>query len=163
MLSRKNCNLIAAIGCFALVAYAYFYMEKTLYLIPCPLCYAQRLAFVVLGVLFVLAAFFPGAKKGKLIHTTLLLLAAIGGAALSIRHLYLQNLPKDQLASCGVDFYGMWDVMPFGQAVISMLSGASDCGSVQWQWLGLSIPGWTLLAFIGFALWALWHNAFRGA
>lgn len=161
LFSRRACNIYAAIGCFVLIAFAYFYMENYLYLTPCPLCYAQRIALGILGVFFLLAAIFPAGRMGGKIHGIWLFLLAAGGAALSIRHLYLQNLPKGHVPSCGQDFYALVENTPFAQVVTTMLTGSGDCGEVQWTMLGLSIPGWTLIAFIGFGCWGLFHNVFR--
>jgi disulfide bond formation protein DsbB len=36
-----------------------------------------------------------------------------------------------------------------------MLSGTGECAKVDWSFLGLSIPGWTLIAFIGLAILGL--------
>lgn len=163
ILTRRNANLLAAVGCFALIAVAYFYFEKTEYLVPCPLCYAQRIVFGILGFVFLLVAVFPGSELRRKIYGIFLFLIACGGSALSIRHLYLQHLPKnEQPAACGQDFYALVQNTPLAEAVQTMLTGSGDCGEIQWELLGVSIPGWTLIAFIGFALWALFHNTFRG-
>ncbi|MGY0399703.1 MAG: disulfide bond formation protein B [Ostreibacterium sp.] len=162
LFSRRGCNFLAAIGCFALIALAYFYFEKTLYLTPCPLCYAQRIVFAILGFFFLIAAIFPGGRLIGKFYGIILLLTASGGVALSIRHLLLQFQPKsDSLATCGQDFYALVENTPFAQVVQNMITGNSDCGEVQWGFLGLSMPGWTLVAFIGFGLWGFFHNVFR--
>ena len=33
-----------------------------------------------------------------------------------------------------------------------MIMGTGECGDVVWTFLGISIPGWTLVAFVGMAL-----------
>ncbi len=161
LFSRRGCNIIAAIVCFSLIGVAYFYFEKNMYLTPCPMCYAQRIAVGILGFFFLLAAIFPGGRILGRVHGVWLFLLAAGGAALSTRHLYLQSLPKDQLPSCGQDFYGLLENAPVPKMIHSMLTGTGDCGEVQWQLLGVSIPGWTLIAFVGLGVWGLFHNAFR--
>lgn len=161
LFSRRSCNFFAAMGCFILIAVAYFYMEKYLYLNPCPLCYAQRIALGIIGIVFLMAAIFPGRRLGGIIYGMVLFALSLGGAALSIRHLYLQNLPKGYAANCGKDFYALVESTPLAEAVQTMLLGSGECGDIQWTMFGLSIPGWTLIAFIGFAVWGLFHNAFR--
>lgn len=163
LFSRRSCNILAAIGCFTLIAIAYFYMENYLFLNPCPLCYAQRIVLGIIGIYFMIAAIIPGKRLGGKIHGIILFLLSAGGAALSVRHLYLQNLPKDKVPSCGQDFYGLVENTPFATAVHTMLTGSGDCAEVQWTMLGLSIPGWTLIAFIGLACWGVFHNIFRSA
>lgn len=161
LFTRRACNLYAAVGCFALIAFAYFYMENYLFLNPCPLCYAQRIALGIIGIFFLAAACFPDGRVLGKIHGIGLFLLSAGGAALSIRHLYLQNLPKGSVPSCGQDFYMLVQNTPFAEALSTMLTGSGECGEVQWTMLGLSIPGWTLIAFIGFACWGLFHNFVR--
>jgi len=45
-----------------------------------------------------------------------------------------------------------------------LLRGDGNCAEVTWRFLGLSIPGWTLIVFIGLAsLWLLQLRANRTA
>jgi disulfide bond formation protein DsbB len=46
----------------------------------------------------------------------------------------------------------MIEVFPIMEVLQSMLMGTGDCAEIQWQWLGLSIPGWSILAFAGLAV-----------
>lgn len=48
----------------------------------------------------------------------------------------------------------MIDTFPFAEVMQTMLLGSGDCAEVQWRWLGLSIPGWTAVAFGVMALLA---------
>ena len=36
-----------------------------------------------------------------------------------------------------------------------ILHGSGECAEVLWRFLGLTIPGWTLVAFSGFILYGL--------
>ncbi len=159
--SRKMANGLASLACFISIAIAYFYMERYLVLTPCPLCYAQRIAFAILGLFFFVAFLFPGHGAWAKLQGLWLLLLAVGGSALSIRHLYLQHQPKTTVSNCGQDFYGLVENTPFAEAVKTMITGSSDCGEVLWRFLGLSIPGWALIAFIGLGVWAVIHNIIR--
>ena len=47
------------------------------------------------------------------------------------------------------------DVLPMNELIRVMFSGTGDCAEVQWRFLGLSIPGWTLVAFIGYGLFGV--------
>ena len=46
-------------------------------------------------------------------------------------------------------------MMPLMEVVQLVLSGDGNCAKIDAQWLGVSLPGWTLVAFVGLALWAL--------
>ena len=42
-----------------------------------------------------------------------------------------------------------------------VLRGSGECAEVQWTFLSLSIPEWTLLVFVAFTLFGLWLIATR--
>jgi disulfide bond formation protein DsbB len=45
----------------------------------------------------------------------------------------------------------MLNAFPLTEALEMVFRGSGECAEVQWSFLGLSIPGWTLLIFIGIA------------
>ncbi len=164
ILSRKGWNLLAFLGCYVLIAIAYFYMEKALYLNPCPLCYAQRIMFAILGFWFLIAAFSSRGAISRITNGIILAIISIGGASVSARHLWLQYGPKDEsgvVAGCGQDFHALFENTPLWDAINIMLVGSGDCGEIQWTLFNISIPGWTFIAFICFAILAIVNNIFR--
>ena len=68
---------------------------------------------------------------------------------LAIRQLYLQSLPEDQVPSCGPGLDYLLDVFPMQEVIQMVLVGDGSCAEVVWTLLGISIPGWTLVGFIG--------------
>jgi disulfide bond formation protein DsbB len=44
-----------------------------------------------------------------------------------------------------------------------VLEGSGECAKVDWTFLGLSMPAWTLVWFIGLGLGALWAALRRRA
>jgi len=42
----------------------------------------------------------------------------------------------------------MFDVFPWQEIMQAMVMGTGECGDVVWTFLGISIPGWTLVAFV---------------
>jgi len=79
-------------------------------------------------------------------------LAAVIGGGFSIRQLWLQSLPADQVPACGPDLQYMLEAFPLSDVLIAMTSGTGDCATVSWSLLGISIPGWVLLSFIALLL-----------
>jgi disulfide bond formation protein DsbB len=75
------------------------------------------------------------------------LLVVITGAALSIRQLYLQSLPADLVPSCAPDMDYLFATLPFLEVLVLAFTGDGNCAEVLWTFLGISIPGWLLLAF----------------
>ncbi len=140
--------------CVALIAIA-LYFQYVMYLDPCPLCILQRVAVIALGVIFLAGALHDPARLGRRVYATLALLTAGIGAAIAGRHVWLENLPEDQVPACGPGLDYMLENFPLTRALEMILRGSGECAEVAWRFLGLSIPGWTLVAFIGFAAMAL--------
>lgn len=142
------------------------YLQYARNLEPCPLCMAQRIAMIATAVAAILGVLLPSmvGMDGR-IHrshsnlswlqvfaTVLALFFALGGAALAARQLWLQSLPPDLVPACGPGFDYMLEVFPMSEVVSMMLHGSGECATIQWQFLGLSIPGWTFIAFVAFAI-----------
>ena len=79
------------------------------------------------------------------------IVAALGGAYFAQHHVWLQSLPADQVPACGPGLAYMFEVFPFMEAFTMLLQGDGTC-AVPHPFLGWSIPGWTLIAFVGLAL-----------
>jgi len=57
--------------------------------------------------------------------------------------------------SCGPGLNFMLDNFPLGDTINMVLRGSGECAEVLWTFMGISIPGWTLLAFISLAILSL--------
>ncbi len=114
-------------------------------LAPCPLCMMQRIWVFAVG-LIAYASLLHNPRWG--IYPMLGAIAAMVGGGFSIRQLWLQSLPEDQVPACGPDLAYMIDAFPLSDLLTAMTSGTGDCAEVQWTMLGLSIPAWSLIGFI---------------
>ena len=150
-------NLAGFLACAALLAYAY-YAQFILGLDPCPLCIFQRVGVIVTGLVFLLAAIHGPGRTARSVYGILAALAAVSGAAVSAWHLYIQNLPADEVPACGPGLDYMLDVFSFGETVRMVFTGSGECALVDWSFLGLSMPAWVLLSFVALAAFALWNN-----
>jgi disulfide bond formation protein DsbB len=140
--------LLVALACASLLGYG-LYLQHALFIDPCPLCVLQRLAFMWIGVVSLLAFIHNPANLGRWIYTGLFLLGSILGISIAGRHVWLQNLPPDQVPDCGMGLNYMLETMPFTEVLSEVLYGSGECAEVDWSFLGLSMPNWTLLWFIG--------------
>jgi disulfide bond formation protein DsbB len=149
--------LFGAVVSIVLVAYAYFWVQQRMLMMPCPLCVFQRIAFGGIAVVGLLAALHnPGGATGRRAYGLLAFLAAAIGAGIAGRHLYIQSLPPSEVPSCnslGLDY--MLDVMPWFDVIRDVLRGSGECAKVDWTWLGLSMPGWTLVCYVLLGIGAL--------
>ena len=151
--ARRFHGLIAFTA-FALLAVA-FYMEYQMGLEPCPLCMMQRIAFFAVGLVSLGSALTQSFKVRRWVSWAAVVFSLLG-AALAIRHLYLQSLPANELPACLPGLSYMFEVFPWQEILQSMIMGTGECGDVVWTFLGLSIPAWTLVAFVGMALVNAW-------
>lgn len=152
-------NLLLFAGCASLMVFAFF-LEYIKGLEPCPLCMSQRIVVITIGLLALIAAIHNPAKIGTKIYAVLLVVVAAIGAGLATRQLWLQSLPADEIPACGPGLSYIVENMeyfPLQEVLTMMLSGTGDCAEVQWVFLGLSIPGWTLVVFISIALLGLFQ------
>jgi disulfide bond formation protein DsbB len=146
--------------CAALIGFA-LYTEKVGGLLPCPLCIFQRLAFAALALAFLLGGLHgPRSTGGRRAWGVLALLTAGIGIAIAGRHVWLTHLPADQVPACGPGLDYMLEAMPLDSVVRQVLSASGECAKVDWTFLGLSMPAWSLAWFVLLALWAL-VGAFR--
>jgi disulfide bond formation protein DsbB len=72
-----------------------------------------------------------------------------------MRHIWIQHLPPEQVPECGPSLEYVLENFPITQTIKLMLSGTGDCAKVDWTMLGLSMPAWTLIAFLMLATWSL--------
>jgi disulfide bond formation protein DsbB len=144
----RNLNWLIGLGCLFMMGVA-LYMEHAMHLEPCPLCIFQRVATISAGVIALLAAIHNPAATGVRVYGILTILAAAAGVALAGRQLYLQGLPPEEVPACGPGLDYLLDVFPLSEVLAMVFEGDGSCAEVLWTFLGISIPGWTLIGFIG--------------
>jgi disulfide bond formation protein DsbB len=152
--SRRLGNLLGFIACAALIGSAY-YLQLAKGVEPCPLCIMQRVAVFATGIAFLVAALHHPSRIGARIYGAVIAALALVGAGVAGRHVWLQYMPADKRPACGPGLeYLLGTFGPF-EGVRRILHGSGECGVVDFTLLGLSLPHWTLLAFIVFFFWAL--------
>ncbi|MEQ1635127.1 MAG: disulfide bond formation protein B [Methylococcales bacterium] len=146
--------LLGFITCISLLGGGAF-LQLVEGLEPCPLCISQRIAILLVGCVFLTAALHNPKRTGINRYAILGTLAALGGAAISTRHIWIQHLPPDKVPECGPGLDYVFENFPLADTLKLMLSGSGDCAKVDWTLLGLSIPAWTLMAFLCLATLSL--------
>jgi len=140
-----------ALGCGALLLVAVLYFQEYLGLEPCYLCITQRVFVASVGIIFLFAAIHNPNPGGQKIYAGLGLLGAVGGSYFSAKQLWLQNLPEDNIPTCGPPVDYLFDVFPASEVITMLIRGDGNCAKVQWELLGVSMPGWVLLMFVAMA------------
>jgi protein dithiol:quinone oxidoreductase len=156
---RRGLNFLGFAVCAALLGYAW-YAQAMLHLEPCPLCIFQRVGVAAVAVLFLLAALHGPRRWGARIYGALLLAGALATMAVAARHLWIQHLPEGAVPACGATLSYMLEVFPVSDVIRKVLSGSGECARISWSFLGLSMPGWVLLAAAGLGAFGAYANVF---
>lgn len=141
--------LFAFLACAGMLAFA-LYKQHMDFVDPCPLCILQRLCFLWIGLVGLVAAIHGPARTGQWIYGALVMLGGGIGMMLAGRQVWLQSLPADQVPDCGMGLNYMLDTMPVLDALREVFYGSGECADVLWTFLGISIPGWALIWFVIF-------------
>ncbi len=69
--------------------------------------------------------------------------------------MWLQTLPPDQVPACGPGLSYMLDTLPFQDVLATVFKGSGECAKIDWRFLELAMPGWTLVFFVSIIVVAL--------
>ena len=159
-LSNRQFFALVFLSCVGLLASAY-YFEYVMFLDPCPLCMMQRIGVLLVGLVALSGAIFYRKKVSQLIHSGLMLAPSLFGLSVAGRHVWIQSLPPDQVPTCGPSLEYMVETLPWSEVLTIMLRGNGNCADLQWSFLGLSMPQWVAVWFVGYAVLAgflLWRS-----
>jgi disulfide bond formation protein DsbB len=101
-----------------------------------------------MGLIFLVAAFHHPGRAGATGYALLQLVVGGAGAGFAARQVWLQSLPKDQVPACGMGLDYMLDTLPLADVLRKVFEGSGECAEKGWEFLRLSIAGWTLVFFI---------------
>lgn len=122
---------------------------------PCPLCMVQRVIFIAIMIVFILAALHGPRRAGERVYAALILVLSLTGVGVAARHIWIQNLPKDQVPACGPGLDYMLETMPMSHVLKELMHGSGECAEKGWTFLTLGIPQWSLLCYIALGVWAV--------
>lgn len=155
MITFRKAFLLAFLACAALIAYA-LYTQFALRLEPCPFCIFQRVAMAAAGLVFLVGGLHaPSGRGGRRVYGVLALIACLVGAGISARHVWVQLYPPP-VAACGAGLDFMVEMQGWAGTIRKVLTATGDCSTIDWRFLGLSMPAWVLIWFLALAAWAMW-------
>jgi disulfide bond formation protein DsbB len=148
--------LFGLLACMALLAYAIF-EQFQMGIEPCPTSIFQRISFIVMAAFFLVGAVHDPRVVGRRVYAVLIAIAALVGAVVAVRHVYVQLAPPDPLmGGCGPGLNYLIQSFPIGEAIKKAFMASSDCSEINWTFLGLTMPAWALIWFVFLGLGALW-------
>jgi disulfide bond formation protein DsbB len=133
--------------CASLLGYA-LYLQYFEYQDPCPLCIFQRIAFLAMGIVFLIGAVHGPRRVGVYVYSTLIVLIGAVGASIAIRHVWIQHLPADQVPECGPGLSYMLDRLPFTAMLEKVFRGSGECAHIGWTFMGITIPELALIFYV---------------
>jgi disulfide bond formation protein DsbB len=142
--------LLGFLFCVGLLASA-IYFQFVGGLEPCPLCISQRIMVLAVTLVLLAAVLHNPGRIGVRIYAIAGATAALAGASVSARHVWLQHLPPEEVPECGPGLEYIFQHFPLSATLKAMLSGTGECAKVDWTLLGLSMPAWVLICFVGLA------------
>ena len=131
------------------------YLQYVKHQDPCPLCMVQRVIFIAILAVFALAALHGPKRVGERSYAALIALLSLSGVGVAARHIWLQNLPEDQVPACGPGLDYMLEIMPMTEVLKQLMHGSGECAAKGWTFLALGIPEWSLLCYLALGAWAV--------
>jgi protein dithiol:quinone oxidoreductase len=140
MITTRSLLIAIALACFALVGGA-LYFQHVKDMLPCPLCVAQRYAFLFIGLFALIGAF----VKTRMPWILLSLLSAGAGGLVVAKHLYVIANPG---FTCGIDpVENFLNKLPTAKALPWLFESNGLCEGAGELIMGLSLPQWSAVGF----------------
>ena len=154
LFSGRRGYFLGFVASFGLVGLALF-LQQQYHLEPCPLCISQRIAFMALGLLFLIAALHNPGNIGRKVYGLVHVAAAVTGIGIAARHIWIQANPDKVMAECGAGFDYIMETFPLKKALDLIFKGTGECSAMDWTMFGLTIPQLSLIAFAVLGLFAI--------
>ncbi len=151
-LSIRSFLAATALFCMGLLIYAAYLQHGPQFQQPCPLCVLQR--YVYIGIALVAAM---GAWRNHYGYAVGVVAVALGGAALAA----WQVAKGSTMKACQADPIGQFvNSLPTADWFPEYFFANGGCAD-RYDALGLPVPVWSLLCFVGIAVaaaWAAWQQ-----
>ena len=161
MISMRNILRSRSIYLFlflfsALLMIVAFILQYFFHLEPCPLCILDRILVLVFGILFFIAWLHDSNKKWiRIFYSVVGFIIAGVGVALSAWHLRLMHLPPNEIPACTPSLNYLLDTFPLSEVFMIVFKSSGECAKNTGSFLGMALPGWTLIGFLILAVGSL--------
>ena len=136
--------LAVAVAALGLIGAALF-MQHVVGMNPCPLCIFQRVAYFLLAICALLAAWRAPRPSARAFGAAGIVLALVG-AGIAAWHVRLIQAPES--LACGPGLNAMLENFPLTQILPRVFQGSGDCADASTVLLGISLAGWSLTGFL---------------
>lgn len=142
---NKRAWQLLALSALVLELTALFF-QYALDLKPCIMCIYQRVA--IWGVFFagVVGSISYQYFLGRIVSYILWATGAIWGLLIALEHVEMQSSTMSFLFSCEfVPNFPTW--APLHEWIPALFAATGDCGDINWQFLGYSMPQWMVVVY----------------
>ncbi|MFJ4144466.1 disulfide bond formation protein B [Pseudomonas sp. NPDC089734] len=155
-LARTRSLFFLAFIASSLIIGAAIYIQQAFGLSPCMLCLFQRAVIIGCAVLCLMATLHAPQEAGwRRYCWALLALAWLGGAGAGAQ-VWLQTASADELVPVMARYEYALNALSLDAWVNRLRGDAYLCAEINWSLFGITLPEWSLLAFVCLGLLALY-------
>ncbi|MGJ8693324.1 MAG: disulfide bond formation protein DsbB [Thalassotalea sp.] len=148
--NNKKAWLLLALSAIALELTALVF-QYFMDLAPCIMCVYQRLAIFAIALAGLIGAYGKQHFITRGLAFSLWGIGAIWGLIIALEHVEMQNAAFSLFATCDiVPNFPTW--APLHQWLPFLFEATGDCGDINWQFLGYSMPQWMILVYALYTL-----------
>ncbi|WP_206486331.1 disulfide bond formation protein DsbB [Thalassotalea sp. G2M2-11] len=143
--TNKNAWFLLAASALGLELAALFF-QYVMDLKPCIMCIYQRVAIWAIFFAGLIGYFSNQFILGRLFSYSFWATGAIWGLLIALEHVEMQTSTMSFLFSCEfVPNFPQW--APLHEWIPALFAATGDCGEINWQFLGLSMPQWMVVVY----------------
>lgn len=126
----------------------------------CPLCSMQLLCYYLIGIVSLVRFVYLPELFGRYLYGIFLIVFSAIGAFFASREVWIQHLVNKASLPCPPDVLESLEKSNLTNAMHNLFTLYNNCALTDWQFLGLSMPSWSLVFFAVLVLSALALLAF---
>jgi len=134
--------------CVIVAMVAAYYVQVVMAIAPCPLCILQRVAYLTVGFLSVIAWLHYPKRWGQDVYLTLIALFLLAGLCVALYQVWLEYQPVAAPNACGHGLDPLLAALPSSAWLSDVFASHAQCNISHWKVLGLSMAGWSAVLFI---------------
>jgi len=124
------------------------YIQQVERIFPCPWCVVQRLGYLLVGLIALVAVLHRPKSGGMRVYARLGVLASLAGASAALYQVFLERDPVRAQSCIGGVVEKVLDTIEIGKLFPMLLQYDGPCGDTGWRLLSLSVPQWSLIGFL---------------
>ncbi len=156
---RQKINLACALVCAGMLGFAISTPRNSSACSPVRCACSSASVSAALGIVFLFAGLHRVRYRGAIVYAGFIFFAAAAATWVAGRHVWIQHQPPGTVPACGAPLDNLLQMFPLLEVIRKVMTGGGECGNVDWTMLGISMPGWVLIAAVCLGLVGIVNNA----